>query len=341
VGVVIDGIPAGFKIDEAELKRQMKRRAPGGVLDTQRQEADEVRFLSGFFNGRTTGTPLCAVVENQNQHSVDYTGTSGPRMARPGHADYTAHVKYGGFEDFRGGGHFSGRITLAVVIAGAIARQFLREQGIVIGAHIQKIGYVSDSHFNPVTENAEELDSLSSMEFPVLNEVKGELMQEFILNCKKAGNSAGGIIECKVVGLKAGLGEPFFDSIESSVSHLAFSVPAVKGIEFGLGFDITDMKGSEANDDFYVQAGRVRTVTNNNGGINGGITNGMPLIFRVAVKPTPSIYTSQKTVTLDDYTEDVLHIKGRHDPCIVRRAVPVIESIAAIALMEHLCGGHI
>lgn len=337
IGVVVDGIPAGFAIDENNLQKNMERRAPGrDDFSTSRKETDKVKIVSGFVNGRTTGTPLCALVDNQVQISQDYEGVK--RVIRPGHADYTGNIKYKGFEDFRGGGNFSGRITLGLVIAGTIARQYLELHGIKIGAHIARISNIEDAKLSKISEDNELLGKLNDMDFPIIDSLSGERMKEKILEAKKNGDSVGGIIECKAIGLPAGIGEPFFNSLESTISSLAFSIPAVKGIEFGSGFEFSSMHGSEANDEFYLSNGVVKTRTNNNGGINGGISNGMPVTFSVVLKPTPSISAIQHSLTLHDLTETELEIKGRHDPCIVHRAVVVVESITAIALMEHIGG---
>jgi len=337
IGVVIDGLPAGFTIDENNLKNNMERRAPGrDDFSTSRKEPDKVKIVSGFVKGKTTGTPLCALVENQAQMSKDYESIK--RIIRPGHADYTGNIKFKGFEDFRGGGHFSGRITLGLVIAGTIARQYLELHGIKIGAHIARISNINDCKLSGITEDIELLDKLKDMDFPVIDSLSGEKMKEKILEAKKNGDSVGGIIECKAIGLPAGIGDPFFNSLESTISLLVFSIPAVKGIEFGAGFEFAGMHGSEANDEFYLSNDVVKTRTNNNGGINGGISNGMPVIFSVVVKPTPSIAAIQHSLTLNDLVETELEIKGRHDACIVQRAVVVVESITAIALMEHIGG---
>ncbi|MFL0250397.1 chorismate synthase [Clostridium neuense] len=334
IGIVIDGLEPGVEIDMEAVNKEMARRAPGkNKLSTQRKEGDEVQIVSGFFNGKTTGTPLTGLIWNSDQHSSDYSNIKD--NPRPGHADYTGFVKYNGFNDYRGGGHFSGRITAPLVFAGAVAKQILMKKNIVIGSHILSIHNVKEDYFDKVNINEETLKALTSKEFPVLDDAKGIEMKEAILSAKNDLNSVGGVIECCALNLPVGLGDPFFDSVESTLSHLLFSVPAVKGVEFGLGFDITKLKGSEANDEYYYdEAANVKTYTNNNGGILGGITNGMPLIFRAAIKPTASIYKQQKTVNLKTKENDDIAVVGRHDPCITLRAVPVIEAVCAIGILD-------
>lgn len=333
IGIVIDGIPSGTKLDLDEIRRQMLRRAPGrDSMSTPRKEADEVKILSGFYNGLTTGTPLCGVIYNTNTRSKDYT----PEILRPGHADYTALCKYGESRDYRGGGHFSGRITAPLVFAGAIAKQILTQRGIEVGAHIYSIENVKDTPFDSVNLDCTALRELSQKNFPLLDDSKEATMTETVDRYKSEKNSVGGIVECGVCGLPSGMGSPFFDSAESVISSLVFSVPAVKGIEFGGGFELAGSNGKSANDEFYTDGESIKTYTNNNGGINGGISNGMPLIFRAAIKPTPSIGAQQRTVNTDTMENVTAEIKGRHDPCIVRRAVPVIESAAAIAVLDML-----
>lgn len=334
IGIVIDGLEPGVEIDMEAVNKEMARRAPGkNKFSTQRKEGDEVQIVSGFFNGKTTGTPLTGLIWNSDQHSSDYSNIKD--TPRPGHADYTGFVKYNGFNDYRGGGHFSGRITAPLVFAGAVAKQILMKKNIVIGSHILSIHNVKEEYFDKVNINEETLKALTNKEFPVLDDAKGIEMKESILSAKNELNSVGGVIECCALNLPAGLGDPFFDSVESTLSHLLFSVPAVKGVEFGLGFDITKLKGSEANDEYYYDEARnVKTYTNNNGGILGGITNGMPLIFRAAIKPTASIYKEQKTVNLKTKENDDIAVVGRHDPCITLRAVPVIEAVCAIGILD-------
>ena len=331
VGAVISGLPAGCEINFDAIATDMARRAPGNSdLSTPRKEADEAEILSGVFNGRTTGTALAVLIRNTNTRSGDYQ----PQFPRPGHADYTAAVKYGGFQDYRGGGHFSARVTAPLVWAGSLARQILAQKGITLGAHIARIGAVEDTRFT--LPEAAVLDALRSKPFPVLDEAVEQPMREQILAAKAEGDSVGGIIECAAVGVPAGLGEPFFDSMESRLSHLLFSIPAIKGVEFGEGFGMAAMRGSEANDPLRMQDGRVVTTTNHNGGINGGITNGMPVVFRVACKPTPSIAKPQQTVDLTTGENVEFAVHGRHDPCVVTRAVPVVEACMALCLLDAL-----
>ena len=331
VGAVLDGMAAGIEVDEEFIKSQLSLRRPVGKISTPRIETDDFQILSGVFEGRTTGTPICIVIPNQNTKSEDY-GENRFKM-RPSHADYTANVKYRGFEDFRGGGHFSGRITAGIVALGAIAISALRKKGINVGSHILSIGSIKDRNFEDIKAD---IDTLNSMEFAVLDREKGEEMQKHILSVRSEGDSVGGILETAVTGLPAGIGEPWFDSAEGLLSHALFSIPAVKGVEFGAGFAISEMKGSQANDHLRCKDGKIFTETNNNGGINGGITNGMPVIFRTAVKPTPTISKEQNTVDIRDNTNTTLSSKGRHDPCIVHRARVVVDSMTAIVLCDML-----
>ncbi len=335
IGVVLDGLPPGLAIDEEAIAKEMARRAPGqSALTTARKEKDAVIIESGFFNGYTTGTPLCARIANTDQHSKDYSILKD--KMRPGHGDYAGFVRYQGFNDYRGGGHFSARLTAPLVFAGAVAKQALAQQGIIVGAHIERIADVAERRFNPMGEKATELIGLQSKSFPVLDDAIGEKMQARILEAKGALNSVGGIIEVMAVNLPAGLGAPYFDSVESRISHALFSVPAVKGIEFGEGFGFAALTGAEANDALHYVDGEVRGLTNHNGGITGGITNGMPLLLRVAMKPTPSISREQKTVDVATHEDTTLTITGRHDPCIVQRAVPVLEAVVAWNLWDIL-----
>ena len=338
IGCVIDGLPPGFAIDIDAVKKEMQRRAPGkSPLATARNEKDAFIIESGFFEGRTTGTPLCVLIPNSDQHSGDYSKLKN--VMRPGHADYSGKVKYNGFNDYRGGGHFSGRLTAPLVFMGAIAKQILAEHGISIGAHIAAVAGVNDTPFNLLGESADTFSELAQKSFPVLDDTAGNEMQQLILAAKQSCDSVGGVIECMAINLPAGIGAPFFDSLESRLAHALFSVPAVKGIEFGKGFALVQMTGSEANDQMYYDNGVVKTYTNNNGGITGGITNGMPVLFKVAVKPTPSIAKVQKTVDLSTESNTELVITGRHDPCIVQRAVPVIEGVAAWVILDMLLAG--
>lgn len=333
IGINMDNLPSGFALDMKEIMREMKRRAPGNNnLSTLRKEDDEPEILSGYFEGKTTGTPLCAIIRNEDNKSKDYSKIKD--VMRPGHGDYPGFVKYNGFNDYRGGGHFSGRITAPLVFAGAICKQILRKEKIEIVAHIQSIGDIKDRSFLDCDLDEELINSLKYEEFPLINNNLGEKMKNEILNARKEGDSVGGVIECMILGVKAGVGSPFFDSVESTLAHLLFSVPAVKGIEFGRGFDITKIKGSKANDEYYLDGKKVKTKTNNNGGISGGITNGMPIIFRVAIKPTPSIYKEQDSVNMSTMEDTTLKIEGRHDPCIVQRALPVIEGVSAMGILD-------
>lgn len=335
IGVVIDGLPAGVALDMQHIERQLQLRRAGALaaLSTARQEGDVPHIVSGYFNGHTTGTPLTIIIENANTKSGDYEKTKN--LLRPGHADYTAFIKYGGWQDYRGGGHFSGRLTAPIVAAGAICEQLLAAQGITIGTHIARCAGVADSPL-PQDKLAEAIKALNEKTFATLDDAAGEAMQQAILAAKEDLDSVGGVLETAVVGCPAGLGEPFFNSVESVLSHLMFSVPAVKGIEFGAGFALADMRGSAANDPFRMAGDKITTTTNNNGGINGGISNGMPIIFRTAVKPTPSIYQEQQTVDFAAKQDATLQIKGRHDPAIIHRARPVIDAMCAIGLTELL-----
>ena len=335
IGITIDGLPPGIQLDMDFINGEMQRRAPGrDEFSTKRKEADKVEILSGYFNGYTTGTPLCAVIFNENQHSKDYDKLKD--LARPGHADFTGKVKYQGFNDYRGGGHFSGRITAPLVFAGALAKQILFDKGIVIGSHILSIGNVFDSYFDAVNLKVQTLADVLNKDFPVLEDLKGNEMKNVILKAKEETDSVGGIIEVAILNLPCGLGEPFFDSIESNLAQLLFSVPAVKGVEFGMGFEIAKLNGSKANDVPYAADGRVLTKTNNNGGINGGISNGMPVVFRTAMKPTPSIAKPQNTIDMATGENSQISVIGRHDPCIVLRALPVIEACAAMSILDFI-----
>ena len=333
VGIVLSGLPAGLKLDMENVALDMARRAPGrNGFSTGRQETDEVRIVSGVYKGCTTGAPLCGLIENKGQRSKDYD--TEKLMARPSHADYTGSVRYGGFNDPRGGGHFSGRLTAPLVFAGAIARQWLESLGVTAGAHILQIGDVRDEMFDAASIDAEKLREMRDKNFPALDEQAGQKMMEDIAKAKEKGDSVGGIVECALVGAPAGWGSPFFHSVESCVSALLFSIPAVKGVEFGAGFGFARVKGSEANDPFINMDGKIRTSTNNNGGINGGITNGMPIIVRCALKPTPSIALPQHTICIEDGQEGEITVSGRHDPCIVPRALPAVEAAIMLAIMD-------
>ena len=339
IGVVIDGLPSGEKLDMDEIYLQMSRRAPGkDKAATPRLEKDIPEILSGILNDTTTGTPLCAVIRNTNTRSQDY----GNVMAspRPSHGDYTGYIRYNGFNDVRGGVHFSGSLTAPLVFAGAVCCQILEKRGIKIAAHISSIGDIEDERFNPVNIPNELTDRLSKAVFGLIDESREEKMRELIEECRMSQDSIGGTIECAVTGMPVGAGSPMFDGVENVVSSIVFGIPAVKGIEFGSGFDGSKLRGSQNNDEFYYDGDIVKTRTNNHGGILGGITSGMPIIFRVAVKPTPSISQKQNTVDLKEHKDSVLEIHGRHDPCIVVRAVPVIEAAAAIAMINILSEVH-
>lgn len=333
IGAVLDGIAPGIPVSEEFIASKLSLRRPVGNISTPRVEMDNFVIESGVFEGHTTGTPICIVIPNENTKSKDYGEIRC--KARPGHADFTAFQKYHGFEDYRGGGHFSGRITAGIVAAGAIAISALENKGIYIGTHISRCAGVNDAPFNDVQSNVK---LLSQKAFAVLDDAAGEEIRKKIVEAKSQGESVGGILETAVVGLPAGIGEPWFDTVESLLSHALFSIPAIKGVEFGLGFSMTDLFGSQANDRFLVSDGNVVTDTNNNGGINGGITNGMPVVFRCAVKPTPTIGKTQKTVDFINNEDTELKAGGRHDPCIVHRARIVVDSITAIVLCDILSG---
>ena len=331
IGMVLDGIPAGLPVDEQKLRAFLSRRAAGqGDQTTPRKEADIPQFLRGIVNGYTCGAPIAATIANTNTRSGDYSELKD--CPRPGHADYTAQVKYGGFQDAAGGGHFSGRLTAPLCIAGGLCKQWLENMGIRIGAHIVAIGGVVDEPVYIDWANPD-LD-LIGKDFPVLNPDSGNKMMEAIAAAKADGDSVGGLIECIATGLPVGLGEPMFGGMESKIAQIVYGIPAIKGLNFGTGFAGAYMRGSENNDEYYIEDGKVFTRRNYAGGILGGITNGMPLVFEVAVKPTPSIAMVQKTVSLSKMEKTDLAIKGRHDPCIVPRAVPVVEAAAAIAIYD-------
>lgn len=335
IGVVVDGLPIGLSVDEEAVARDMARRAPGqDPTATARREADRVRIVSGLYRGHTTGAPLCGLIENTNVRSGDYEAMQ--RLMRPGHADYAGYVKYRGMNDPRGGGHFSGRLTAPLVFAGALCRQALAARGIEVGAHIASIAGVEDAPMDPVGVDAQTLRALRDARFALLDPAREAAMRARVEEARLAGDSVGGSIEVAAVGVPAGLGAPFFDSLESTLAHLLFSIPAVKGVAFGDGFGLCAMRGSGANDAMRMQDGRVTCETNHNGGVTGGITNGMPVVCRVAVKPTPSIAQPQRTVDVSCMADAQMEIRGRHDPCIVPRAVPVVESAMLLALMDLL-----
>ena len=335
IGVTVDGLPAGEQIDPEQLQQFLARRAPGrDATATPRKEADAPKILCGLLDGVTCGAPLAAVIENTNTRSKDYDKLKD--VPRPGHADYTAQIRYGGYQDVRGGGHFSGRLTAPLCIAGGIAIQILKRRGIDIAAHIYSVGDAKDRPFDPIGETADTLETLRSASFPVLEQDAEQKMRDVIMAARSEGDSVGGIVECVVTGLPAGLGDPMFGGMESRLAAALFGIPAVKGVEFGAGFEVAAMRGSENNDPFTVENGRVTTTTNNAGGILGGITTGMPLVFRMAIKPTPSIAKEQNSVSLKGGAGEKLSVEGRHDPCIVPRAVPVAEAAAALVLLDVL-----
>lgn len=336
LGINIDGIPAGTKLDLEFIKEEMKRRAPGkSKLTTPRIEKDEFEILSGFFNGVTTGTPLAMIVRNNDQRSKDYSELK--KKPRPGHADWPGINRYDGYNDIRGSGHFSGRITASIVFAGAIAKQLLQEKGILIGAHIKSLKDIKDRDFEEKDINLKKINKLRKMVLPTLSENVAIEMENVIMKAREEGDSLGGIVEIMVKGMKAGIGDPFFESIESEISRMMFSIPSVKGVEFGAGFDITRMTGYEANDEMYFdENGEIKSYTNNNGGIIGGITTGMPINFCVVIKPTASISKAQKTVNLETKKNDILEVKGRHDPVIVPRAIVVLEAATAIVILDRI-----
>ena len=329
IGAVLDGLAPGIPVDESLIAHQLELRRPAGSISTARREQDAFEIVSGVFEDRTTGTPLTILIPNADTRSGDYTRGA----LRPGHADYTARVKYHGYEDFRGGGHFSGRITAALTAAGAVAIGALRGRGIRIGTHILRCAGIQDAAF---TDPEAQTEELNSKVFAVLDAEKGAEMQAAIGEAAKAGDSVGGVLETVVTGMPAGVGEPWFDTLESMLAHALFAIPGVKGVEFGEGFALAEKRGSEANDAFALQAGRIVTRTNRNGGINGGISNGMPLVFRCAVKPTPSIALPQDSVDAEGMKEERLTLKGRHDPAIVHRARVVADSVAALVLCDAL-----
>lgn len=331
IGVVIDGMAPGIEVDEKFIAGQLTLRRPVGRISTARKEQDRFRIVSGVFNGKTTGTPICIVIPNEDTRSKDYSATRA--LARPGHADYTAYCKYHGFEDYRGGGHFSGRITAGLVAGGAIALLALKKRGINIGTHICSLGNIHDRPFEDIDEDIAALNKLS---FAVLDKNKEAEMIRIIEDAASDGDSVGGVLETAVTGFPKGVGEPWFDTAEGILSHALFSIPAVKGVEFGAGFDLVNAHGSEFNDPLRIEDGRIETLSNNNGGINGGITNGMPILFRCAVKPTSSIYKPQETVDFIKNENAVLQIHGRHDPAIIHRARVVVDSVTALTLCDML-----
>ena len=335
IGAVLDGVPAGFALDMNYISARLEQRKPHGAISTQRREGDEPKIVSGVMNGITTGTPITIIINNTNTSSKDYSIIKD--TPRPSHADYVAEVKYGGCQDYRGGGHFSGRLTAPLVAAGAILSSILEIRGIKIGTHIKTLHGICDRDFYDLNED---IATLAGKLFPVLDGESEAAMTEEILNAARGGDSVGGVLETVVTGMPAGVGEPWFDSIESTLSHALFSIPGVKGVEFGLGFGFADLYGSEANDPFYTDGEKIFTSTNNNGGINGGITNGMPILFKTAIRPTPSIFKEQKTVSLSKMENTTLKIEGRHDPAIIHRARAVVDAITAIAIADALATSH-
>lgn len=333
IGAVVDGLAAGLPVDQELIRHQLSLRRPAGSISTTRCEKDAFEIVSGVYEGHTTGTPICILIPNADTKSGDYQTD----IARPGHADYTAECKYHGYQDARGGGHFSGRVTAALVAAGALVLPALKAKGITIGTHISRLACIKDA---ALSENVEELTRqlsyLNERPFAVLNHEAEDEMRGAIEAAKAQGDSVGGVLETAIVGLPAGVGEPWFDSLESQLSHGLFSIPAVKGVEFGDGFALCDRRASEVNDAFFIQNDVVKTKTNHNGGINGGISNGMPVVFRCAVKPTPTIAKPQQTIDMKNLTEVEYGGRGRHDPCIVHRARVVVDSMTALVLADLL-----
>lgn len=335
IGINIGGLPAGIELDFDEIKKEMKRRIPGqSAITSPRSEKDEFEILSGYFDGRTTGSPLSMIIRNTDTRSKDYTKIKD--LARPGHADYTADIRYLGHNDYRGGGHFSGRITAPIVFAGAIAKQILRKKDIYIGSHIKSIKDVVEASFDSLDLSSELFEDLRNKSFPALDDEKAREMVRVITEAKEDMDSVGGVLEIAVLNPPGGMGSPFFQSVESNIAHMIFSIPAVKGLEFGAGFDLTRMRGSTANDSYFIEDGEVKTRSNHNGGVLGGITNGMPLIFRAAIKPTPSIGKKQSTINMVKGENAEIEIEGRHDPCIVVRIAPVIEAATALVILDLL-----
>ncbi|HHT23968.1 MAG TPA: chorismate synthase [Clostridiaceae bacterium] len=336
IGAVLDGLAPGIKIDEAYIRTRLSLRSARSNISTPRSETDQFEFVSGIHNGITTGTPIGIVIPNMDTRSKDYQITE--HLLRPGHADYTAYTKYHGYQDIRGGGHFSGRITAALVCAGAICMHALEQKNIFIGTHIKECAGISDDSFADYRQNSPELKQqvkdVSVKVFPVINNVKGELMQQAILDAKNESDSVGGILETCVLGIDAGLGEPWFDTLESILAHGLFSIPAVKGVSFGLGFDFADKKGSQVNDSPVIHDGNIAFLSNHNGGINGGISNGMPLLYQTAIKPTSSISKPQPTIDILQKKNTTLEIHGRHDPAIVHRAREVVNAMTALILCD-------
>lgn len=331
IGAIIDGLPAGIKIDEEFIANQLTLRRPAGQISTSRKEADHFVIKSGVFNGYSNGNSLCVDIPNENTHSKDYSDMS--HIARNGHADYTAYVKYFGYQDYRGGGHFSGRLTAALVAVGAIAISALKEKGIYIGTHIYSCADICD---RPFGDYQKDIEFLNKQTFALLDPTKQELIEKHILDNKNDGDSTGAILESAIIGLPAGLGDPYFDSFESLLAHGIFSIPGVKGLEFGLGFAMAKHTGSYVNDAYRIENEKIVTATNNNGGINGGITNGMPVTFKCVIKPTPSIFKPQETVDFVKKENITYQLNGRHDPAIFHRARVVVDSVAALVVLDSL-----
>ena len=331
IGAVIDGLAPGITVDEKYISKRLSLRRPSGKTGTKRVEKDNFSIISGVFGGKTTGTPLCIIIPNENVRSEDYTRESF--VARPGHADYTAYCKYHGFEDYRGSGHFSGRLTAALVAAGAIMQSALENKEINIGTHIARCAKINDRTFR---NTEEDIKNLNKNKFAVLDENKGKKKQEAIAAAAKGGDSVGGILETAVTGLPAGVGEPWFDTMESLLSHALFSVPAIKGVQFGNAFRDIDLPGSKYNDEFAVDGDRIITKTNHNGGINGGITNGMPVLFSCAVKPTPSVFKEQNSVDIIEMKNSVIKTCGRHDPAVIHRARAVVDAVTSLVICDAL-----
>lgn len=331
IGATLDGLAPGIEINHEYIAHMLTLRRPDGAISTPRSEKDEYKIVSGVVCNKTTGTPITILIPNENVKSGDYTQMK--TVARPSHADYTAECKYHGFQDSRGGGHFSGRITAPLVAAGAVCKYALEQKGIFIGTHIKRCAGVSDRE---LTNLKSDINKVNGKSFAVLDEEVGKLMREEILSAASDGDSVGGVLETAIIGMPDGVGEPWFDTVEGMLAHMMFSIPAVKGIEFGAGFAMSDMRGSESNDPMRLENGKVTTVTNNSGGLCGGITNGMPIIFRTAIKPTPTIFKPQNTVDFKTMTETLLEPKGRHDPAIVHRARVVQDAASAIVLCDVL-----
>ena len=336
IGVTIDNLPPGEYIDMDKIHQFMTRRAPKkDGTTTPRSEKDLPEVLSGVLNNRTTGTPLCAMIQNTDTRSKDYSNLA--KLPRPGHADYTGAMRYQGRNDVRGGGHFSGRLTAPLCFAGAVCGQILERRGIYTGAHIAAIHGIQDDAFSRTRVSKEDILAVREKSFPVINDAQGKLMWEDIQKARMGQESLGGIIECAAVNVPAGIGSPMFDGLENTIAQLVFGIPAVKGIEFGAGFQVAEMVGSQDNDAFYVdENGHIKTKTNNHGGILGGISSGMPITLNVAIKPTASISKPQQTVNFRERTNEILQIQGRHDPCIVPRAVPCVEAAVNLALLSHM-----